>query len=106
MLRFLFRLIGLIALAAAFVLLVIDGTRSIAQGALSLTRLGQTAAAFFPGQFPRLEPFVRQDVHPLAWDPVLVTLLQAPTSLCVGICGLLLMALARRPPPKIGYSNR
>ncbi len=106
MLRLAFRFAGFLAVAVAFALLVIDGTRTIAGGGLSLTPFGQTVISFFPKQFPLLQPAVEQHVHPFLWDPVLLTLLLMPTWLIIGLCGLLLLAVTRKPAPKIGYSNR
>ncbi len=106
MLRLAFRFAGFLAVAAAFTSLIIDGTRSIAGNAVSLTLLGQTASAFFPAQFPALGPAIERNIHPLLWNPVLTTLFRLPTWLVIGLFGLLLLALTRKPPPKIGYSNR
>jgi hypothetical protein len=106
MLRLAFRFAGFLAVAAAFVSLIIDGTRSIAGNVLSLTSLGQTALAFFPAKFPLLQPAIERNIHPLLWDPILATLFRLPTWLVIGLLGLLLLALTRKPAPKIGYSNR
>jgi len=106
MLRWFFRLAGFLAVAVAFVSLIIDGTRSIAGGALSITPFGQTAMTFFPARFPLLRAAVEQHIHPLLWDPVLVTLFRKPAWFVIGLCGLLLLGATRKPAPKIGYSNR
>jgi hypothetical protein len=106
MLRLLLRFVGILAVAAAFASLIIDGTRSIAGGALSLTPFGQTALSFFPVQFPQIQPAVERHIHPFLWDPVLLTMFILPTWLIIGIGGLLLLMLTRKPAPKIGYSNR
>ncbi len=106
MLRLFFRLAGILAVAAAFVSLIIDGTRSIAGSALSITPLGQIAMSLFPAGFPLLRPAVEQHIHPLLWDPVLTTLFLLPAWFVIGLCGLLLLGVTRKPAPKIGYSNR
>jgi hypothetical protein len=106
MLRLLFRFLGILAVAAAFASLIIDGTRSIAGGTLSLTPFGQTVMSFFPTQFPLLKPAVERNIHPLLWDPILLSVFLTPTWLIIGLCGLILLALTRKPAPKIGYSNR
>jgi hypothetical protein len=106
MLRLGFRFAGFLAMAAAFVSLVIDGTRSIAGNTLTLTTLEQTAVAFFPTKFPLLEPAIQRNIHPFLWDPVLITLFRMPTWLVIGLLGLFLLAVTRKPAPKIGYSNR
>jgi hypothetical protein len=106
MLRLAFRFSGFLTVAAAFTSLIVDGTRSIAEGAVSITSLGQTAAAFFPAQFSALGPAIERNIHPLLWNPVLTTLFWLPTWLVVGLFGLLLLTLTRKPAPKIGYSSR
>lgn len=106
MLRLLFRFLGILAVAAAFASMIIDGTRSIAGGALFVTPFGQTVMSFFPSRFPELQPAVERHIHPLLWDPILLTLFLLPTWLIVGMGGLLLLAATTKPAPKIGYSNR
>jgi len=106
MLRLTFRFLGFLAVAAAFVALIIDGTQSIAGGTISLTPLGQTVSSLFPVQFKSLQPAVERTIHPFLWNPVLLTLFRLPVWLFIGAFGLFLLALTRKPAPKIGYSNR
>jgi hypothetical protein len=105
MLRFFFRLVGFILLAGAFAALVIDGTRSIAGGVLSLSPFGQTIAWLAPEKFAALKPMIAH-VSAFLWDPVMVHLFLLPTWLVIGVLGTLIMALSRKPRPKIGYSSR
>lgn len=105
MFRFLLRTLGLFLLAGAFAALVIDGTRSIAAGMLSLTPFGKTLAWLAPDKLTALKPAI-DHLNPFLWDPVMVHLLLLPTWLVVGCIGILIMALAQRPRPKIGYSSR
>jgi hypothetical protein len=105
MLRFFFRVVGFLLLAGAFAALVIDGTRSIAGGMLSLTPLGKTIAWLAPEKFERLQPAI-DHLNPFLWDPVMVRLLLLPTWLVIGILGTLIMALSQKPRAKIGYSSR
>jgi hypothetical protein len=106
MFRLTLRLLGLLLLAGAFAALVIDGTRSIAGGVLSLTPLGQTMLWLMPNKFETLKPMVQHDVPKLLWDPVIVNLLLMPTWFVIGVIGLLVMLLTQKRRPKIGYSNR
>lgn len=106
MFRLTLRLIGLILLAGAFAALVIDGTRSIAGGMLSLTPLGQTMLWLMPQKFETLKPMIQHDVPRLLWDPVIVHVLAAPTWLVVGVLGVLVMLITQKRRPKIGYSSR
>jgi hypothetical protein len=106
MIRFLLRLIGLLALAGGFAALVVDGTRSIAASELRLLPLGDLAAAMFPARFAQLQPYVTREIHPLLWDPVLTTLLRLPAWLILAIIGLLFLRLAQRRRQPIGHSSR
>jgi hypothetical protein len=103
MLRFLARVLGLVLVAASFVGLVIDGTRSIANGAVTFTPLGKLAFALFPQTFPLIEPTVTRNVHPWLWDPVLLNLFLVPAAVAGFVLGILLLWLGQRPPEPIGY---
>jgi hypothetical protein len=105
MFRFLLRTLGLFLLAGAFAALVIDGTRSIAGGALSLTSFGTMLAWIAPDKVGGLKPALSH-INPLLWDPVAVHLLMLPTWLIIGALGALVMLATQKPRPKIGYSNR
>ncbi len=106
MFRFVLRLLGLVLLAGAFAALVVDGTRSIAGGALALTPLGQTLAWLSPQKFAALKPQVEAHVPHFVWDPLIVHLLTAPTWIVAGALGALVLLVTQRRRPKIGYSNR
>lgn len=105
MFRFFFRTVGVFLLAGAFAALVIDGTRSIAGGMLSLTPLGKTIAWLAPDKVAGLKPSI-DHFNSFLWDPLMVHLLLLPTWLVIGILGTLIMALTQKPRPKIGYSSR
>ena len=93
MLRFLIRAAGFVALAAAFVVAVGDGARSLANGALSLTPLGVSLARLAPQKFQAL-PALASRVSPKLWDPVLIHALWLPTSIALLIAGAVLARLA------------
>ena len=105
MLRFLLRLVGLLLLAGAFAALIVDGTRSVAAGRIALMSLGRTIGAISPEAFVKMHAVIETHV-PTLWDPVLVTILLLPTWCVLGLVGLVLIALARPPRPKIGYARR
>ncbi|HZD88717.1 MAG TPA: hypothetical protein VE224_01345 [Pseudolabrys sp.] len=109
MIRFLFRFLGLICLAAAFVLVVYDGTKSIAGNHLyfmSVQAFWQTLNA------GSLQNFV-QDTKPLLvpyaggvlWDPGVLGVLAAPAWSFFGVFGILFLLLGRRKKPLIGYAR-
>jgi hypothetical protein len=106
MFRLTFRFLGLLFLAGAFAALVIDGTRSIAGGAPSLTPLEQTLLWLMPQKFSMLKTAVRHALPPFLWNHVAVHVLLMPTWVVVGVIGILLMLLTRKRRPKIGYAER
>jgi hypothetical protein len=106
MFRLTLRFLGLLLLAAAFAALVVDGTRSIAGGALSLTPLRQTMIWLMPEKFATLKLALQHALPRFLWDPVVVNVLLMPTWLVVGIVGILLMLLTQKRRPRIGYSDR
>jgi hypothetical protein len=105
MFRFLFRIIGFFLLAGAFAAAVIDGTRSIAAGALSLTPFSKTIGWLAPDKIETLKPTL-EHFNPFLWDPLMLHLLALPTWAVVGVIGTLIMAVTQKPQPKIGYSSR
>lgn len=106
MLRALLRLTGLLALAAGFVALVLDGVRWLATGELAFVKLGATLSALAPNVFPFIEPAVTRNIHPLLWSHGLAPLLEAPTFTVCGLLGVILLWIGRKPAPAIGFAPR
>ena len=102
MLRFSFLIAGFLALASAFAALVIDGTRSIAGGAISVTFLG----AVLKNWEPEIQRVISLRLHPFLWDPVTVQFMRLPVWIVLGALGLLFLLVAQRRAPAIGYSSR
>lgn len=105
MIRFLLRAIGLIALAAAFILVIYDGTRSIAGNALSQTSVRALWQLINPASFASIEPLIKPYAGGFLWDPVMVTFLSAPAWAVLGVFGIVLILLGRRRRPLIGYAR-
>ncbi|HEV2557202.1 MAG TPA: hypothetical protein VGU45_01110 [Microvirga sp.] len=101
--RFLLRVLGLCLLAAGFVGLVIDATKSIVNSQVMLTPLGELAFLLFPRQFPILEPAVTRHVHPFLWDPILLNFFLLPAAVVGFVLGAVLLWLGQKPPEPIGY---
>lgn len=104
--RFLVRMLGYLAVAGGFVVLVADGARAIANSALQFTALGESLQSLLRERFLLLQPAVERQIHPLLWDPVLVTLLRAPTALAALLLGFVLIRLAAPRPSEIGFVTR
>jgi hypothetical protein len=105
MIRFLFRFLGLILLAAAFILVIYDGTKSIAGSSLSLTTVQALCGLINPGSLAKLKPLVEPYAGGLLWDPVTVSILAAPAWSLLGIAGILLLLLGRKKKPLNGYAR-
>jgi len=105
MIRFLLRFIGLICLAAAFILLIYDGTKSIAGNRVFLTSVRSLWELLNAASLAKLEPTIRSYVGGYLWDPVMVAILAAPSWGLLGFLGILFLLLGRRKKPLIGYAR-
>jgi hypothetical protein len=103
MIRFLFRLLGLLCLAAAFLLLVYDGTKSIAASRLYLTSVRMLWDLVNAASLANLKPLIQPYAGGFLWDPVMVSILAAPAWSLLGVLGILLILAGRRKKPLIGY---
>ena len=106
MFRLLVRLLAFLLLAGAFAAAVIDGARSIGASQLALTSLGVTLYWAMPAKFSLLQPFIEKKLGLIAWDPILLTVLKAPTLLVLALIGGGLLYIMRARPPLIGHSSR
>src|SRR5262245_56452938 len=104
MIRGFFRLIGLLLLAGAFIFLVYDGARSVADQTLRLTRLGdfwndinQASQRAFQAKVEATSAFL--------WDHVARVVLNQPVWAVLGLIGIILLLLFRAPKPLIGYGR-
>jgi uncharacterized membrane protein YdbT with pleckstrin-like domain len=105
MIRFLFRFVGLLGMALAFVFLIYDGTRSIANRTVDLT----TFEKFWNEVYQRtpqdvLKPYIAP-IGNWLWDPITVSILGAPIWLILAVLASLLMILGRKKKPLIGYAR-
>ncbi|BCJ92180.1 hypothetical protein IZ6_29150 [Terrihabitans soli] len=91
--RFIIRLVGVVLFAAAFVILVIDGTRSIAGNALYLSSLAEGIDLLWPGGVDTI-----RSLFGGAWDPIGAWLFDRAAFVVLGLLGLGLMLLGRAPP--------
>jgi hypothetical protein len=103
MIRFLFRLFGLICLAAAFLLLVYDGTKSIAANHLYFTSVRTLWDLVNAASLASLKPLILPYAGGILWDPVMLSILAAPAWSLFGVVGIVLILAGRRKKPLIGY---
>jgi hypothetical protein len=97
MIRFLLRFLGVWLFAAALVVLVVDGARSIAASALVWTPLGELWHQLAPTSYIQVQFTVEEHLgQPWLWDLIVAILLSPPAWLVLGILGLILVVLGRR----------
>src|SRR5262249_47814486 len=103
--RFLLRFVGLICLAAGFILLIYDGTKSIAGNRLFITSVQTLWELINAGSLAKLEPVVRSYAGGYLWGSLVVSFLAAPGWGLVGVLGILSLILGRKKKPLIGYAR-
>ena len=104
MIRFAFRFLGMMLLAGGFAALLYDGTRTIAANTLSFTPLSFSWNNFHSTSLQSLQSMVEKNL-PFLWEPLMRTVLSAPTFLVLAVLGLLLMLIGRKKKPVIGYAR-
>jgi hypothetical protein len=105
LIRFLFRFVGLWILAAGFIALVRDGTKSIAGNAIFITRMGEDWNNLSAGSLESLKTLVERYGGISGWEIVATYLLAAPTWLVLGILGSILILIGRKKKALIGYGR-
>ncbi|KAF0123312.1 MAG: hypothetical protein FD152_3343 [Xanthobacteraceae bacterium] len=106
MIRFPLRFAGFLLIAAGFVALVIDGTRSIAGQRLMMTSISDTWRAIHFDSLGQVQKALQASGQEWLWDPLMLVLLALPTA-AVGLgLGALLMLAGRRREPQIGVIGR
>ena len=105
MIRSLFRLIGVIFLAAAFILLMYDGAKSIADSRFYIYKLGQLWTDVHVASMQAAQAKVQASLPAQVWDPIITTILDQPSWLVFGVIGTLFILMGRRRKPLIGYAR-
>jgi hypothetical protein len=105
MIRFLFRSLGLFCLAAAFVLVIVDGMKSIGDNRLTVTSVRALWELLNAASLAKLQPLISHYAGGILWDPGMVAVLAAPSWALVGGFGIVFLLLGRRKKPLIGYER-
>jgi hypothetical protein len=104
MIRFLLRFIGLCLLATAFVFLVYDGTKSIANHQVLYTKVDDVWAIIDQNSLNLVQDWLKQKIA-WAWDPYLQRSFDLAAWIVVGIVATVLILLGRKKKPLIGYAR-
>ena len=106
MIRSFIRLLGLLCLAATFIFLVYDGTKSIADNMFYFTNVEDMwNRVYSKGPQDLMKPTIERYFGDWFWDPVMVKLLTAPAWVISGALGIILIVLGRKKRPLIGYTR-
>jgi hypothetical protein len=106
MIRFVFRFLGLLLLALAFIFLVYDGTKWVADQTLSVSTTGATWANIHQSSLSALQPVVERVVGPWFWQGVFKRyVLDQPVWLVLAVIAAILILLGRKKKPLIGYAR-
>ena len=104
MIRFVLRFIGLCLLATAFVLLVYDGTKSLANHQFLYMNVGDVWAIIDQTSLNQAQAWLKQQFA-WAWDPYLQRSFDLPAWVLVGLIAAILIVLGRKKQPLIGYAR-
>ena len=96
MIRFLFRLLALFSLSVAVIFAVLDSARSIAASAPVMTPLRRAGSASRPRRWRPRRTWSAARIDPLAWDPVMVRVLDLPGFAVFAVLAFLLFAVGHR----------
>jgi hypothetical protein len=101
MVRFVSRLLSIVALSASVVLAVVDAARCVAASALVTTPLSVSWGWVSPGTLASLRETVSTRFDPLAWD-VVANILGLPGFVVFAALALVFYAISHRPGPAAG----
>jgi hypothetical protein len=105
MIRFFLRLIGLLFLAAAFLAVVYDGVKSIADQVVFITKAGDVWNSIHATSQPVVQGWLAGRKVPWLWDPVLLAVLNAPIWALFLVVGAFFILIGRKRRPLIGYAR-
>ena len=105
MIRFLFRSLGFIAIAVAFLLVIYDGTKSIAGNAVFITSMRGLWDTLHAASLASLRPLIEGNLGRFAWDPGFTSFLNTPSWAVIGVLGIIFILLGRKRRPLIGYAR-
>ena len=102
----LLRIFGVWLLLLAMVAAVVDATKSLAGGgAWVVTPMAEQWQALNADSLAATKAWVGTNLGPFVWDPVMTTILHAPTWVVFGILGVLLYWLGQKRKPVEVFIN-
>ena len=105
MIRFLFRLIGLLSLAAAFIFVIYDGMKSIADQIIFITKTGEAWNAVHSTSQQAVQAWLAARGYGWVWDQAVSRVLDAPVWAIFLVVGAVFILIGRKRRPLIGYAR-
>ena len=103
---FFLRILGVWFLLLAMVAAVIDATKSLAGGGTWVaTPMGEQWLSLSQQSLEAAKAAVEANVAPALWDPVITTILQAPTWIVFGLLGIGFYWLGQKRRPAEVFIN-
>ncbi|VAW21096.1 hypothetical protein MNBD_ALPHA12-1420 [hydrothermal vent metagenome] len=104
--RFLLRLAGTWMLGMALVLLIMDGTKSMAANALLITSLGDNWAMLDAASLDGFEQLIATSPVKFIWGPLVQPVLSWPGWAVLGFAGIVLAFLGRSKKDRLNNYTR
>ena len=104
MIRFLLRFLGLMLLALAFIFVIYDGMKSIADRTFYATALSQFWIEVHGSSLQAAQASVER-LSGTLWSLAIGPLLEQPAAAIFAVLGAVLIVLGRKKKPLIGYAR-
>jgi hypothetical protein len=105
MIRFLLRALGLLLLALAFIFVIYDGMKSIADRTFYATSLTQFWIEIHAASLQSLQASVTRWLGDTVWRIGVQPVLDQPAAALFAVIGIILIMLGRKKRPLIGYAR-
>ena len=105
MIRFLLRSLGLMLLALAFIFVIYDGMKSIADRTFYATALTQFWIEIHATSLQSFQAAVAQWLGDAFWKIGVQPVLDQPAAALFAVLGVVLIVLGRKKRPLIGYAR-
>ena len=104
MIRFLLRFLGLMLLALAFIFVIYDGMKSIADRTLYMTALSQFWTDVHQSSLQAAQEAVER-MSATLWNLAIAPVIAQPAAAVFAVLGIVLILLGRKKKPLIGYAR-
>ena len=104
MIRFLLRFLGLLLLALAFIFVIYDGMKSIADRTFYATALSQFWTEIHAASLQAAQTSVER-LSGTLWSLAVAPVLDQPAAVVFAVLGAVLIVLGRKKKPLIGYAR-